>query len=211
MRLKLVVIFTHVALLFFLARSAPTPKSVSKPLSVHTHTLITPTPKLAASPSPSSPIPRPLPDKPKPKLEKKSVAPPKKAPATKASKPDRRALIGALKKSLASFETDSTPSKTPSLTSTPLASETLVQQASYEQAITATLQNALTLPRSGNIELEVTLTRAGALEKLRIKNATNSNNKTYLEEALPRVLFPPFGNNFRGEKSHTFVITLTSL
>lgn len=81
-------------------------------------------------------------------------------------------------------------------------------EMTYNDLLIYRLKNQLKMPEFGNIEIQLTLSRNGKLISLNILTKENSKNRAYIENNLPKLTFPPFGNNFIGESQHTFFITL---
>ena len=77
----------------------------------------------------------------------------------------------------------------------------------YFLLLAKTLKNELELPEYGDVKLELTVLNNGRVTKLRILNASSDKNKRYLELKLPTLLLPPFSDNLKNEREHTFTLT----
>lgn len=81
-------------------------------------------------------------------------------------------------------------------------------EASYQEELVAYLKHLIQLPEKGDVKLQLTLTQEGKVTKVVIVSSLSEKNKTYLEKTLTTLTFPPFDQQFKGEKEHTFPITL---
>jgi hypothetical protein len=77
----------------------------------------------------------------------------------------------------------------------------------YFLLLAKTLKNELELPEYGDVKLELTVLNNGRVVKLRILNTSSDKNKRYLELKLPTLLLPPFSDNLKNEREHTFTLT----
>ncbi len=82
--------------------------------------------------------------------------------------------------------------------------------SAYRDQLASRLRTLLQLPDYGEVELKLSLDRAGKVLKLLIVRTESEINKTYVEEALPQLSFSSFGKSFGSQSSHTFHITLTN-
>jgi len=80
-------------------------------------------------------------------------------------------------------------------------------EANYFSIITSTLKEALELPELGSVKLELILSNSGQVLKVRVDHAESEKNKHYLEQQLMFFEFPPFTEDLKNEKTHTFVLT----
>ncbi len=176
-----------------------------------------------ASPPRSQPAPQPKPKpatppktKPKPKPITKSQAKPKPTATqtpTKQANPQKEELVRMMQQSLSSLDQTSKPISTPTKTAQsigPLACEALQFEAAYQDRLIAFLENALTLPEKRNVKLALTVNQSGMILNVHIKESASSRNQNYVEHALSELLLPPLTDQFKGETTHTFSITLTS-
>lgn len=84
------------------------------------------------------------------------------------------------------------------------------QEAGYRDELSNRLKLLLRLPEYGMVKVRLTVDRKGQVRKVEIVTAESETNKSYIVEALPELLFPPFGSNFSGESEHTFLISLNN-
>lgn len=82
------------------------------------------------------------------------------------------------------------------------------QESIYRQELATRLKLLLQLPEYGEVKLKLTLERIGKVAKLVIVSAESLSNRNYVEQTLPSLKFPAFGNNFTTESDYTFSITL---
>lgn len=82
------------------------------------------------------------------------------------------------------------------------------QESIYRQELASRLKLLLQLPEHGEVKLKLTLERIGKVAKLVIVSAESLSNRNYVEQTLPSLKFPAFGNNFTTESDYTFSITL---
>ncbi len=80
----------------------------------------------------------------------------------------------------------------------------------YIGILAGCLRRSLRLPEFGDIRVSLCINSQGKVVETKILHAENENNRRYVEKVLPTVHFPPFGNYFKNEKTHTFTITLTN-
>ena len=83
-------------------------------------------------------------------------------------------------------------------------------EATYRDALATELKRFLRLPEWGEMKVELTLARTGAVEKVAVIDGKSVLNRTYLESTLPTLKFSQFSKNFIGHTQYTFVITLTN-
>jgi hypothetical protein len=74
--------------------------------------------------------------------------------------------------------------------------------------LSSRLQSQLQLPEYGGVDIELTLSNAGKVLQLKIVQAENQRNRSYIEKAILTISFPPFGRAFAGASQHTFRIAL---
>lgn len=81
-------------------------------------------------------------------------------------------------------------------------------ERSYQDDIASTLQYHLILPEQGEVVVSLTLLSDGKVKTVKIIRAESSKNSAYVSRKVKELHFPSFQELFRGEKDHTFVITL---
>lgn len=102
-----------------------------------------------------------------------------------------------------------------------LASESLVQidngdetlsprERTYYDELVSRLKLSLKLPEYGEVKLQLTLSRTGNVVKITSIKSKSKKNSSYIEKTIPKLKLPPFGQNFSGEKEHTFKLTLSN-
>lgn len=77
----------------------------------------------------------------------------------------------------------------------------------YFLMIAYTLREKLKLPEYGMVKLELTLINTGKVLKVSVLNTESDKNQWYLERQLPYMEFPPFTEELKKERQHTFALT----
>ena len=77
----------------------------------------------------------------------------------------------------------------------------------YFLMIAYILREKLKLPEYGMVKLELTLRNTGRVLKVSVLNAESNKNQWYLERQLPYMEFPPFTEDLKKERQHTFALT----
>ena len=80
----------------------------------------------------------------------------------------------------------------------------LDQKTAYTHKIISLLQQLLKLPEQGDVKIQLIIRNDGSVAKLSIVDAKSKKNKNYIEDNLPLISFPHFGNTFDGDKEHAF-------
>ncbi len=155
-------------------------------------------PKPIAKAAPKEKV-KPAAKKPAPKEISKPVA--KAAPQQKAT--PAKSALDAVKQKLAAIPTF--------IPTTNSAGDVSDAPFDYEEGLVSRLRILLKLPEMGDVRVALTLNRQGKVIKTEILSAANQVNKRAIETQLPAIQFPPFGQAFPGENTHTFTITLTNL
>lgn len=192
--------------------------------------------KSAAKPTPPKPMPQPA----KPKAKEAAPAkkaPPKPAPkkieskvqepnsgeqAAKAKQKETLARAKEMVHQLESIKTSAAkplpttfvPSAVADLQIDSLPNEPLqltsLGESNYRDEIAAHLKYQLKLPEYGEVKLKLTLSRTGGVDKIEVTTSASTANKKYVEAALPKLKFPPFGKHFNQAAHYTFVISLNN-
>lgn len=229
MRSTFLVIAVHLALLGVLFYASPplASKPVNHPIAVHFHELsILPQEEIKREeiipkglekeekldpPKPENrppPVPKKIPSKPK-KTTPKAISPTKQTQSKERDK-----LISLMQDSLKTLEGAARRKPPAASKSTPaigaLASESISFAPNYEQTLIADLEALLELPEKGEVKIKLTLNRQGKVERVHVEKAPSAHNRTYIEEALKALSFPPFGTAYKSEQTHTFCVTFTS-
>jgi hypothetical protein len=168
----------------------PAPKSPPKPA-----------PKTPAKPAPK-PVAKPS-AKPAPKAPPKEIAqadtPVKKGPSQQA--------LATLKQKLAAIPTAATTKQAVGVSGS-VATDVAM---GYEAELISKLKIVLKLPEMGDVKVSLTLNRQGKITQFHILSSVSAVNKKAVETHLPAISFPPFGQAYSGETTHTFTLTLTNL
>lgn len=77
----------------------------------------------------------------------------------------------------------------------------------YFVILAQTLKNELELPEYGDVKLELTVLNSGRVTRLKVLNASSEKNQRYLELKLPNVILPPFSEDLKNDREHTFTLT----
>lgn len=192
-----------------------------------------PLPPEPVQPEPPAPAPEPV-AKPEPVVQEEP-APPKAAPKAKSPKeqpakktkkktPPPKKSSPEPKSNAKKISSDKLAQARANLnkvshSSTPLASVAAVDKGNdigstpeqrYEEALATRLKSLLTLPDYGDVRVKVTLNREGHVQSVQVINAKSEENRAYVAKILPTVKFPPFGNYFSSQSSHTFQLVLSN-
>lgn len=194
--LILSVVVAHLALFFF-NFSKPSPPPPKKSLIVNTY-IPPPTPP----PPPPRPTQKPQHQKVKPVIHKHSTS-------------QRQKVLKELGETLAKIESRQEEIKQQAPLTLPKPIETLQidraeqkqEEADYFVILASSLKEALELPEFGKVKLELTLLNTGKVEKVRIVHSESEKNRHYLEQQLLFLLLPPFTEELKKERKHTFVLT----
>lgn len=233
------VVFLHATFLIWLLWLAPATPLPVKPkpfavqtvqLNTHKQTLVKepsrPQPKSVTSPAP--PMAKPIPQKAKPvKPTPKPIAktPAKTTPKPIAKTPPKeiaqieppkkkgpsKESLDALKQKLAAIPNSTTPLNTSQNKANADAPATSEISFAYEDGLISRLKFMLKLPETGDVKVSLTLNRQGKVVKSEILSSENPVNRKSVETHLPAIQFPPFGQAYIGESTHTFTLTLTNL
>lgn len=77
----------------------------------------------------------------------------------------------------------------------------------YCSSLITYLQDHLRLPDSGEVKIELKLFHDGSIETVKVLSAKSEQNRKRLEEHIPRLQFPPFPKEDKGQKSKVFILT----
>ena len=78
---------------------------------------------------------------------------------------------------------------------------------SYPEYLAYFLKQELKLPDFGQVKVEITLNKAGCVEKCLVISSQSAKNKKYLEEKLPNLIFPKFKKSNHSYDTQQFVLT----
>lgn len=79
----------------------------------------------------------------------------------------------------------------------------------YYEDLAGRLKSMLRLPERGDVEIELTISRAGTFQGVKVVKTKSDINRDYVVKAIKELRYPPFNKHFDGEKEHTFKITLS--
>lgn len=172
------------------------------------------TPIAKTTPPPSPPVKTPPPKAaaPKPTPIVKTAIPPTapKTPVKNTPKetqnvstvsPEKKALLAKAQASLAKIGSPppaSAPKTTPSYQDLTIElgqialGEGNLGASDYPSIVVGHIQSSLTLPEHGTVELTLKLNKSGKVEKVSILKSASKKNKTYVENQLTKLHFPPF-------------------
>ncbi len=198
------------------------PRPPPKPVVIEKKPEPKPKPVVKETKPPPKPIVEPKKPAPKPVVEAKKPTPkpvvtktpaPPPAPKTTTNQEQIAASVKEILKKLnqpATGKTSSTTSKPkdaqPALGK--LATESLKFQASYEDELALYLKTCLVLPENEDVKIKLTLTREGKVQSFEIIKCSSERNKLYVQSEIAALTCPLFDSHFKGEKTHTFSITL---
>lgn len=84
------------------------------------------------------------------------------------------------------------------------------KEVSYSDEVAQILRGALKLPEYGSIKIELTISKTGKVEKVKIVSSESAKNKQYIEQKVSGLHFPSFGNRFQDNSQCTFSVTLNN-
>ncbi len=84
------------------------------------------------------------------------------------------------------------------------------QERTYYDELVSRLKIALKLPEYGQVTLELTVNRSGSVSSVKKVKSKSKKNSDYVQKAILKLSLPSFGQNFAGENSHTFRLTLSN-
>lgn len=199
---------------------------------VHTVRIQKPKPVAKPRPVPRKAPPKPVAKKtPPPKPVEKKPAPPKPvakkpAPQPKPEKqvvrsaiPDKRRQellkqieesIEKIDKSSHKYSSDPVPEVPKTLGPLSIDKEPEPQVSAYQDELVSRLQLMLRLPDYGDVRVRLTLGRDGSVKRVEIVSSESLTNSAYVKDTLPSLRFAAFGSQYKGEKEHIFLLTLTN-
>ena len=200
---SLAIVILHISLLFFMQEGKQIQKiKMSKPRAMVVQTIklqppkSSPTIKKESSKQSTKPKPKPI----KKKNEKKDLFKSIKESLTKIKKQDKSLKSITAPQLIGELHIDKPVVFDPS-------DDNAVE---YQDEIVLLLTSYLRLPEHGKVKVKLTIQRTGSVSKLEILNSDSKQNKKYVEHAVSEIVFPDFGDNFKGQQSHDFLITLAS-
>ncbi|HXF28746.1 MAG TPA: hypothetical protein VN457_02765 [Chlamydiales bacterium] len=89
--------------------------------------------------------------------------------------------------------------------------ETLTaQERTYYDELVTRLKLHLRLPEYGQVRMQLTLTKDGKVKNMTITSSKSKKNRDYVQNKLPQLTFPRFGDNFAGASAHAFHLNLSN-
>lgn len=190
------VVAVHLTFFFFDFKNKSHPPTPKKSIVVHTFTpRPPPKPKVVQySPAPSKPTKKIEKAKPNPLSKKNEILKELKESLTKIEKaePPQQKSVLTLPKNIQSLQIDQTEKD---------------EKTNYFVLLAQTLKEELELPEYGDVKLELTVLNNGRILKLRVLATASEKNQKYLELNLPRLILPPFNEDLKNEREHTFTLT----
>lgn len=189
-----------------------------------------PTPKPIVEKKPAKVIPKPIEQK-KPVVEKKKTAPPPSPPAPKIVKvkPDNKEWIALAKEkigkiALSSDRISSNSHQNLKEIATPSPIENFItdlsfidsgttfsdKESAYRDELAKRLKLYLKLPEYGEVKVKLTIDRAGKVIFTKVLSFQSAKNASFIEQNLPKLKMPPFGDNFKGVSEFDFTIVLSN-
>lgn len=77
----------------------------------------------------------------------------------------------------------------------------------YFVILAQAMKNELELPEYGDVKLELTVLNSGRVTRLKVLHASSEKNQRYLELKLPSLILPPFSEDLKNDREHTFTLT----
>lgn len=187
-------------------------------------------PKPSIEKKPAKVIPKPIEQK-KPVVEKKKVLPasPPPAPKMEKEKPDNKEWIALAKEkigkiALSSDRISNSSSQNLKEIATPSPIENFitdlsfidsgtsfsVKESAYRDELAKRLKLYLKLPEYGEVKVKLTIDRAGKVTFTKVLSFQSTKNASFIEQNLPKLKMPPFGDNFKGASDYDFTIVLSN-
>lgn len=184
-----------------------------------------PKPKAAPNPAPKPTVTKKPPEKTKPTKTPVAAAKPPTPKAPPLEQKQKELLSKAMEK-IGKIDTASDKviatgnlSKTLPKTLAALSIDSLSVEAApsmgfeelaYRDELAMRLKLQLKLPEYGEVKLKLKVERSGKVLDVNIVKSTSEKNSAFIKKTLPTLSMPPFGNQFKGESSYTFTITLSN-
>ncbi len=85
-----------------------------------------------------------------------------------------------------------------------------VKESAYRDELGQRLKLYLKLPEYGEVKVKLTIDRSGKIIATKILSFQSAKNASFIEQNLPKLKMPPFGDNFKGVSDHDFTIILSN-
>lgn len=85
-----------------------------------------------------------------------------------------------------------------------------IGESRYVDDLVRRLKLQLKLPELGQVQIELTITKNGDVEKVVVKRSSSTKNEKMIAVTVSKTKFAPFKENFKGELHHTFSIILSN-
>jgi colicin import membrane protein len=151
----------------------------------------------------------------------------KNSQAEEAAKAKRRSLLAEAQKNMNQLEESKKMVTTSSQTSSialPGQIESLhidgftegiggklnAQEMRYYEELASLLRRKLRLPEYGRVRIKLDLKRSGGFIHAEVLQTESKKNRLYLEQNLPTLSYPEFGNQFGTEDHYVFIIAFSN-
>lgn len=85
-----------------------------------------------------------------------------------------------------------------------------VKESAYRDELGQRLRLYLKLPEYGDVKVKLTIDRMGKITFIKIISFQSAKNASFIEQNLPKLKMPPFGDNFKGASVYDFTIVLSN-
>ena len=85
-----------------------------------------------------------------------------------------------------------------------------VKESAYRDELGQRLRLYLKLPEYGDVKVKLTIDRTGKVIFTKILSFQSAKNAAFIEQNLPKLKMPPFGDNFKGVSEYDFTIVLSN-
>lgn len=85
-----------------------------------------------------------------------------------------------------------------------------VKESAYRDELAMRLRLSLKLPEYGEVKVKLTIDRTGKITSTKILSFQSAKNASFIEQNLPKIKMPPFGDNFKGSSDYDFTIVLSN-
>lgn len=85
-----------------------------------------------------------------------------------------------------------------------------VKESAYRDELGQRLRLYLKLPEYGEVKVKLTIDRMGKVTFTKVLSFQSAKNASFIEQQLPKLKMPPFGDNFKGASDYDFTIVLSN-